>query len=161
MAHNPPSLTLLEACDRLGMIVMEEFFDVWNKPKIANDFHLFFEDWALRDAAWTVLRDRNHPSVFSYSIGNEIKEIDGTRGAEKWSKLLTAEVKKYDDTRIVTAGINQTKHQITLKVMVDIDVLVPWGSESTQVITEVLIADTVIVGQVPDTYLNLDAQNGG
>ena len=62
---------------------------------------------------------------------------------------------------IVTAGINQTKHQITLKVMVDIDVLVPWGSESTQVITEVLIADTVIVGQVPDTYLNLDAQNGG
>lgn len=62
---------------------------------------------------------------------------------------------------IVTAGINQTKHQITLKVIVDIDVLVPWGSESTQVVTEVLIADTVVVGQVPDTYVNWDAQNGG
>ena len=62
---------------------------------------------------------------------------------------------------IVTAGINQTKHQITLQVVVDIDILVPWGSESTRVMTEVLIADTVIVGQVPDTFLNIDAQNGG
>ncbi len=56
---------------------------------------------------------------------------------------------------IVTAGINQTKHQITLELHVDIDILVPWGSESTQVVTEVLIADTVIVGRVPDTYLDL------
>lgn len=61
---------------------------------------------------------------------------------------------------IVTAGINQTKHQISLLVIVDIDVLVPWGTESTQVSTEVLIADTVIVGQVPDTYLNLDQNKG-
>ncbi len=60
---------------------------------------------------------------------------------------------------IVTAGINQTKHQITLQVTVDIDVLVPWGSKSTQVSTEVLIADTVIVGQVPGTYLSME--NGG
>lgn len=57
---------------------------------------------------------------------------------------------------IVTAGINQTKHQISLNVIVDIDVLVPWGTESTQVVTEILIADTVVVGQVPDTYLNFD-----
>ena len=62
---------------------------------------------------------------------------------------------------LVTAGINQTKHQVTLEVTVDIDVLVPWGSRSAQVKTEVLIADTVIVGQVPDTYLNWDTQNGG
>ncbi|MCR5664429.1 MAG: sporulation protein YunB [Oscillospiraceae bacterium] len=58
---------------------------------------------------------------------------------------------------IVTAGINQTKHQITLRVLVDIDILVPWGSESTQVATDVLIADTVVIGQVPDTYLDLNA----
>lgn len=56
---------------------------------------------------------------------------------------------------IVTAGINQTKHQIALEINVDIDILVPWGSESTQVTTEVLIADTVIVGQVPGTYLDM------
>lgn len=62
---------------------------------------------------------------------------------------------------IVTAGINQSKHQITLRVLVDIDVLVPWGSKSTEVVTEVLIADTVVVGQVPNTYLNMESQNGG
>ena len=61
---------------------------------------------------------------------------------------------------IVTAGINQTKHQISLHVIVDVDVLVPWGTESAQVCTEVLIADTVVVGQVPDTYLNIDQSEG-
>ena len=55
---------------------------------------------------------------------------------------------------IVTAGINQTKHQITLQVLVDIDILVPWGTETTQAVSEVLIADTIIVGQVPGTYVN-------
>ncbi len=56
---------------------------------------------------------------------------------------------------IVTAGINQTKHQISLEVIVDIDILIPWSTESAQVTTEVLIADTIIVGQVPETYLNI------
>ena len=56
---------------------------------------------------------------------------------------------------IVTAGINQTKHQITLDVIVDIDILIPWATESAQVTTEVLIADTIIVGQVPETYFNI------
>lgn len=56
---------------------------------------------------------------------------------------------------IVTAGINQTKHQITLRVTADMQILVPWGTENTQVSTDVLIADTVIVGKVPDTYLNM------
>ena len=62
---------------------------------------------------------------------------------------------------IVTAGINQTKHQITLEIKVDIDILVPWGSESTQVVSEVLIADTVIVGQVPGTYLDIQGVSRG
>lgn len=59
------------------------------------------------------------------------------------------------NNNIVTAGINQTKHQINLEVIVDVDILVPWGTESTQVICEVLIADTVVVGKVPQTYLNM------
>ena len=59
------------------------------------------------------------------------------------------------NNRIVTAGINQTKHQINLEVIVDIDILVPWGTENAQVVTEILIADTIVVGQVPDTYLNV------
>lgn len=56
---------------------------------------------------------------------------------------------------IVTAGINQTKHQINLDVIVDVDILIPWGTESTEVVSEIMIADTVIVGKVPDTYLNM------
>jgi len=56
---------------------------------------------------------------------------------------------------VVTAGINQTKHQLNLDVIVDIDVLIPWGTESAQVVTEVMIADTVVVGHVPETYLNM------
>ena len=56
---------------------------------------------------------------------------------------------------IVTAGINQTKHQINLEVIVDVDILIPWGTESTQVVTELMVADTVVVGKVPETYLNM------
>ena len=56
---------------------------------------------------------------------------------------------------VVTAGINQTKHQINLEVIVDIDILIPWGTESAQVVIEVLIADVTVVGKVPETYLNL------
>jgi len=59
------------------------------------------------------------------------------------------------NNNIITAGINQTKHQINLEVIVDVEILVPWGSETAQVTTEVLIADTVIVGDVPQTYLNM------
>ena len=62
------------------------------------------------------------------------------------------------DNSIVTAGINQTKHQILLTVTVDIDVLVPWGTESAQVQSQVLIADTIVVGQVPDTFVSYESQ---
>lgn len=105
IAHNPPSLALLECCDRMGMIVMDEAFDVWNKGKPVNGYHLFFRDWWARDIASMVLRDRNHPCVFSYSIGNEIFEVDGTSDAPKLSKMLSDEVRKYDSTRPVTSGI--------------------------------------------------------
>ena len=57
--------------------------------------------------------------------------------------------------RVVTAGINQTKHQINLEIIVDIDTLIPWGTESAQVVTEVMIADVVVVGKVPSTYMNM------
>lgn len=107
IAHNPPSLALLEICDRMGMIVMDEAFDCWNKGKTENDYHLFFEDWCLRDISYMVKRDRNHPCVFSYSIGNEILEIDGTSNMAKWSETLSEEIRKYDNTRFVTSGIQK------------------------------------------------------
>ena len=67
--------------------------------------------------------------------------------------MLTSSRVEMGDS-VVTAGINQTKHQISLNVIVDIDILIPWGTESTQVMTEVLIADTLVVGKVPGTYVN-------
>lgn len=70
------------------------------------------------------------------------------------SIVLTSSRVEFNNS-IVTAGINQTKHQINLDVIVDIDILIPWGTENTQVVTEVLIADTIVVGHVPDTYLNM------
>ena len=71
-AHNPASPALLDACDRLGMLVVNEAFDSWSKGKLADDYHLYFDAWWHRDLADMVLRDRNHPSVVIWSIGNEI-----------------------------------------------------------------------------------------
>ncbi len=105
IAHNPPSLALLEVCDRLGMIVMDEAFDMWNLRKSPQDYSLWFGDWWARDISYMVLRDRNHPCVISYSIGNEIVERDGRSNGYEWSRKLADEVRKYDTTRFVTAGI--------------------------------------------------------
>ena len=104
-AHNPPSLALLEACDKLGMLVMDEAFDMWNAEKTATDYHIWFSDWCKRDISYMVKRDRNHPSVISYSIGNEIYERDGSSDGAKWSAILADEVRKYDTSRPVTSAV--------------------------------------------------------
>lgn len=105
IAHNPPSLALLEVCDRLGMLVMDEAFDMWNERKTACDYHLYFADWYARDIAYMVRRDRNHPCVISYSIGNEIHERCGYSDGPLWSRRLCDEVKKHDTTRPVTSAV--------------------------------------------------------
>ena len=106
-SHNPPSTALLEACDKLGMIVMDEAFDMWVRPKGRHDYHLFFRDHCLEDIKEMVLRDRAHPCVFSYSIGNEIPEITGHSNYAEYAKMLADEVRKYDSTRPVTSGIQK------------------------------------------------------
>jgi beta-galactosidase len=73
-SHNPPSPAFLDACDRLGVLVIDEAFDQWEEPKNGQDYHLYFKDWYARDIASMVRRDRNHPSVVIWSIGNEIPE---------------------------------------------------------------------------------------
>ena len=104
-AHNPPSLTFLEACDEMGILVMDEAFDMWNIPKQNLDYSLWFRDWWQRDISYMVLRDRNHPSVISYSIGNEIWERNGNSDGAAWSQRLSDEIRKYDKTRLVTSGV--------------------------------------------------------
>ena len=79
------------------------------------------------------------------------------RGPDVPVKIIYLTSSKVDfKNELVTAGINQTKHQLSLEVTVDVDILVPWRTVSSQVVTDVLIADTVIVGQVPDTYVNME-----
>jgi len=104
-SHNPPSAAFLEACDRLGMLVMDEAFDQWERQKNAQDYHLYFADWWQRDLSAMVLRDRNHPSVILWSIGNEIPERAQPRGVEI-AKRLTEHIKTLDATRPITAAIN-------------------------------------------------------
>lgn len=103
-SHNPPSSVFLDACDRLGMMVIDESFDMWEKQKNPDDYHLDFKDWWKRDIDAMVLRDRNHPSVIMWSIGNEVPERadpDGVRIA----KDLSSRVRELDSTRPITMAV--------------------------------------------------------
>jgi beta-galactosidase len=104
-SHNPPAPELLELCDRMGILVMDEAFDAWRRAKKKNDYHLLFDDWHEKDLRALVRRDRNHPSVILWSIGNEIGEQSNAEG-HKLSAELAAIVHSEDLTRPVTAGAN-------------------------------------------------------
>ncbi|MCF7974248.1 MAG: DUF4982 domain-containing protein [Phycisphaerae bacterium] len=104
-AHNPPSPAFLDACDRLGMLVIDEAFDMWRQEKRPQDYHLFFDDWWQRDIDSMVLRDRNHPCVILWSTGNEIPERGTPEGAAT-SRTLADYVRKLDPTRPVTSAVN-------------------------------------------------------
>ena len=109
-AHNPPSTALLDAADRLGMLVLDESFDCWVQAKPSQDYHLYFEDWWERDTIAMVKRDRNHPSVWAYSIGNEIPEFFGQSNGVHWAKMQAECVHKWDPTRPVTAALANMFH---------------------------------------------------
>ncbi|MEP7107097.1 MAG: sugar-binding domain-containing protein [Ferruginibacter sp.] len=104
-SHNPPSPAFLQACDQLGMLIIEEAFDMWNHGKNPYDYHLFFKDWWKKDIESMVSRDRNHPSVIMWSIGNEIPERGNAEGAAT-AKLLADFIKKLDSTRAITSAVN-------------------------------------------------------
>lgn len=105
IAHNPPSTRLMEMCDRMGIFVMDEAFDCWNRLKGgATNYHLWFADWWERDLDAMVLRDRSHPSVIAYSLGNEIPESDGLSDGAVWTEKMAACVRALDDTRPVTSA---------------------------------------------------------
>lgn len=136
-AHNPPAPELLDLCDRMGFIVMDETFDMWRKRKTAHDYSRYFNEWHERDLRDLILRDRNHPSVFVWSIGNEVLEqwsdakadtltleeanlvlnfghdrsMLAREGEMSINSLLTKKlvdrVKELDSTRPVTAGCNE------------------------------------------------------
>ncbi|MET0859632.1 MAG: glycoside hydrolase family 2 TIM barrel-domain containing protein [Microbacterium sp.] len=104
-AHNPASPALLDACDRLGMLVMDEAFDMWTEGKQPFDYSLAFPEWWERDLEAMVERDHNHPSVVIYSIGNEILDAGKPLGASI-GRDLAAKVRALDPTRFLTNGIS-------------------------------------------------------
>lgn len=136
-SHNPPAPELLNMCDTMGILVMDEAFDMWRRRKTQNDYARFFDQWAERDLADLVRRDRNHPSVFLWSIGNEVLEQWSSADADTLTaeqanlilnaghdasslaadgemsvnSILTANlvdiVRRYDASRLITAGCNE------------------------------------------------------
>lgn len=135
-SHNPPAPELLELCDEMGFIVMDETFDMWRKRKTERDYARFFDEWYERDLTDLVVRDRNHPSIFMWSIGNEVLEQWSDANADTLSleqanmilnfghdasqlasdsmsvnsllaRRLSDMVKELDPTRPVTAGCNE------------------------------------------------------
>ena len=136
-SHNPPAPELLNMCDTMGFIVMDESFDMWRRKKTQNDYARFFDEWHERDLSDLILRDRNHPSILMWSIGNEVLEqwssaeadtltleqanliLNAGHDASTLAKegemsvnsLLTQHlaeiVKRYDSSRPITAGCNE------------------------------------------------------
>jgi beta-galactosidase len=103
-SHNPPSEAFLNACDRLGLLVMDESFDCWKVGKNNNDYSKYFNQWWQRDLETMILRDRNHPSIIMWSIGNEIPER-GDHSAIETAKMLANAIKKIDTYRPITSAI--------------------------------------------------------
>jgi len=104
-SHNPPAPELLDFCDKMGFVVMDEAFDVWRRGKKTYDYHLYFDEWHQRDLEDQIKRDRNHPSVMIWSIGNEIPEQTDT-SAFRLAKELASIVHSLDTTRPITAANN-------------------------------------------------------
>lgn len=110
-SHNPPAPELLALCDKMGFIVMDEAFDMWAKQKTPFDYHLYWKEWHKKDLEDQVKRDRNHPSVFIWSVGNEIPEQWGGRDNKDSSGRMIARelvsiVKALDTTREISTANN-------------------------------------------------------
>ncbi|MEP6675952.1 MAG: beta-galactosidase GalB [Ferruginibacter sp.] len=105
-SHNPPAPELLELCDQMGFIVMDEAFDMWKKKKNKYDYYSDFPEWHQRDLEDQIKRDRNHPCVFIWSIGNEIREQFDSSGISIAKELVNI-IKNLDTTRPVTAALSE------------------------------------------------------
>ena len=121
-SHNPPSLELLKICDSIGLMVQVEAFDEWKNGKNINGYGEFFDEWAEKDLTAMIKRDRNHPSVVMWSIGNEIREQGMPEGANI-AKFLTKISHDLDPTRPVSAGFNNWKGAIKNGLAAEVDLV--------------------------------------
>ena len=108
LAHNPPSPAFLDACDRLGVMVIDEAFDMWREGKNPHDYHLYFDEWWQKDTESMIARDRNHPAIIMWSIGNEIPNRDKPE-VVKLAQVLADYVRRLEPTRPVTSAVNDLR----------------------------------------------------
>jgi beta-galactosidase len=120
-SHNPPAPELLDLCDKMGFIVMDEAFDCWEQGKVKYDYHLYFKQWHKRDLQDQILRDRNHPSVMIWSIGNEIPQQSDT-SALRIAPELAGIIHELDKTRPITTANNDpsTNNKIIASGAIDL-----------------------------------------
>lgn len=121
-SHNPPSLELLKICDSIGLMVQVEAFDEWKNGKNTNGYGEFFDEWAEKDLTAMIKRDRNHPSVVMWSIGNEIREQTMPEGAAI-ARFLTKISHDLDPTRPVSAGFNVHNAAIKNGLAAEVDLV--------------------------------------
>ncbi|KAF4965966.1 hypothetical protein FZEAL_10715 [Fusarium zealandicum] len=122
MAHNPPAPELLELTDKMGFLVVNEIFDAWEIRKVTSDFHLIFKDWHEPDLRSFMRRDRNHPSVIMWSVGNEVMEqnLHDAPASTRIAKYLKQVVREEDSSRPVTGSLNVGYPNETLPEIYDI-----------------------------------------
>ncbi|POS69075.1 beta-galactosidase [Diaporthe helianthi] len=119
-SHNPPAPEILDLADSLGIVVLDEIFDTWARPKTDNDFASLWEDWSEPDLRAFIRRDRNHPSIWAWSYGNEIAEQDeGAAGAAAAQRLADI-VRGEDSTRQSSVGMNNAGPETPFVSVVDL-----------------------------------------
>jgi beta-galactosidase len=120
-SHNPPSPELLELADQMGLLVMDEAFDMWRIPKVQNGYSKYFDAWSEQDVRDMVRRDRNHPSVILWSIGNEVPEQGQAEGWQQAKRLVNF-FHEEDPTRPTTSAFNEWKEAIQNKLADQVDI---------------------------------------
>jgi beta-galactosidase len=133
-SHNPPAPELLDLCDQMGFVVMDEAFDAWRNTKVPNDYARIFPQWHEQDMRMLVRRDRNHPSVVMWSISNEVSEQGNATGGEIGAELGKF-VREEDPTRPFTAAMNTAGANSPLAAALDIEGLNYQGAVSNQYAT--------------------------
>ena len=138
-AHNPPAKSFLDACDRLGLLVIDEAFDVWQDSKNKTNYGRYFMEWWQRDLGGMVRRDRNHPSIIMWSTGNEVKELLGTGDGFRRSAELARFVREMDNSRPITNALQEVYLGPTAEKVPAFELLVPddiWQKHSQAFSTE-------------------------
>jgi beta-galactosidase len=120
LSHNPPDPQLLDLADRMGFLVMDEVFDSWERKKTPLDFHLVFPDWHEQDLRAMIRRDRNHPSIIIWSIGNEVGEQYTDKAGAAVAHELHRIAREEDPTRPTTTAMNYAKSDMPLPAEVDV-----------------------------------------